>query len=318
MKEFTFAIMGAGNIAHKFCDAARHVDGVKVIAIAARDGSRARAFAEKEDIPASYGGYEAMLKAEKPDAVYIATLPNTHFPLSMLCLDYKVPVICEKAMFMNAQEAETVFARSEKEGVFVMEAMWSRFLPAVTLAKKWLEEGRIGKLVYADTAIGFLAPPEPDNRYRDPALGGGAARDITVYTYEITTHVLGDGYLSVETAMVKDPIAGADLSDQVTLTYPDFIATMFTTFGAAVEERMLLVGEKGKMILPSPHHKNQVFLYDAEGNPVDEFKGDPALNGFVYEIGEVAKCVREGKCESPVVPHKTTIACAKLFDEILK
>lgn len=314
---FTFAIMGAGNIAHKFCDAVRQLEGVRVIAVAARDGERARAFAEKEAIPASYEGYEAMLQNEKPDAVYIATLPNTHYPLSMLCLDYQVPALCEKAMFTNAAEAETVFARSEKEGVFVMEAMWSRFLPAVNLAKKWLAEGRIGTLVQADCSIGFLAPPEPTNRYRDPALGGGAACDITVYAYEIATYLFGDDYLASQESMIKDPIAGADLSDHVTLVYPGFIASLFTTFGASVEERLLLVGDRGKIVLPSPHHKNQAFLYAADGTLLEEYRGDPAVNGFIYEIREVENCVRAGKTESAVVPHATTIACARLFDRIL-
>lgn len=143
MSTFRFAIMGAGNIAHQFCDAVTLVEDCEVSAIASKDLGRAQKFAEECSVAHAYDNYEQMLIEEKPDCVYIAVTPNDHFRLTMLCLEHRVPVLCEKAMFTNSAEAKAVFEKAEKDQTFVMEAMWSRFLPAVNQAKKWAAEGKI-------------------------------------------------------------------------------------------------------------------------------------------------------------------------------
>ena len=128
---FNFAIMGAGSIAGKFVDAVRRVEGCEVVAVASKSMERAEIFARRFVIERYYDSYETMLQEGSIDCVYIATTPNFHYELAKLCLAYNVPVLCEKAMFMNRKEAEDIFAESKRKGVFVMEAMWSRFLPAV-------------------------------------------------------------------------------------------------------------------------------------------------------------------------------------------
>lgn len=182
-KAFRFAIMGAGNIAKKFYDAASSLENCCVAAVASKSMERAKAFADKYGIEKAYDSYEQMLIEEKPDCVYIATTCDSHYELSMLCLKYDTPVLCEKAMFLNSAEAREVFALAQEKKVFVMEAMWSRFLPAVNKAKEWLQAGRIGNPAYANIKIGFHAPEDPNNRYLSPKLGGGAAYDLTVYGY---------------------------------------------------------------------------------------------------------------------------------------
>ncbi|BDF46523.1 hypothetical protein CE91St56_36460 [Lachnospiraceae bacterium] len=106
MKNFKFAIMGAGNIANKFCDAVKRMEDCEVAAVASKSMDRAENFAEKNGIKAAYDSYEKMLAEEKPDCVYIAVTQDAHFALCMLCLDYKTPVLCEKAMFLNSAQAE--------------------------------------------------------------------------------------------------------------------------------------------------------------------------------------------------------------------
>ena len=191
---FRWGILGAGQIAVKFCDAVKSIADCTVAAVGSKSFSRAETFARENGISRWYGDYEELLKKERPDAVYIAATSNDHYRLTMMALDYEIPVLCEKAMFQNSGQASVVFARSEKEKVFVMEAMWSRFLPAVRTAAKWLEQGRIGKVTAAEAAIGFLAPYDPSNRYFSPALGGGAALDLTVYTFELLTGFFGNGF----------------------------------------------------------------------------------------------------------------------------
>ena len=229
------AIMGAGNIANKFCDAVKRMEDCEVAAVASKSMDRAENFAEKNGIKAAYDSYEKMLAEEKPDCVYIAVTQDAHFALCMLCLDYKTPVLCEKAMFLNSAQAEEVFTRAEKEKVFVMEAMWSRFLPAVKMAKQWMEEGKIGTPSFIDTAIGFLAPVDKDNRYYSPKLGGGAAYDITVYAYELTTFMIERPAEDVQVSAVWSD-TGVDISDQVTIRYPGLLASLRTSFAKVIHE----------------------------------------------------------------------------------
>lgn len=315
MGNFRFAVMGAGNISNKFCDAVSRLEGCEVAAVASRSLERARDFAGKHHIGASYDSYEEMLVKEKPDCVYIGVVTGAHYELTMLCLDHNVPVLCEKAMFTDSTQAREVFARAKGQQVFVMEAMWSRFLPAVKKVKQWVEEGRIGTVRYSDIAIGFLAPPEKDNRYHNKALGGGASYDITVYAYELTTYMLGEGILNSQEAVIWED-TGVDLTEHITLHYPDAVASLTASFAAPLEEKMVIYGEKGKIILPTPHYASEAFLYDEETHLAEHFTDEVTENGFVYQAREVMECIRGGKTESSVVPWACTLSCAELFDRI--
>lgn len=315
MKNFRFAVMGAGNISNRFCEAVRELKGCEVAAVASKSMERARAFAGRHHLEAAYDSYEEMLKKEKPDCVYIGVVTGAHYELTMLCLDHNVPVLCEKAMFMNSKDAREVFGRAQSRQVFVMEAMWSRFLPAVRKVKQWVEEGRIGAVRYCDTAIGFHAPEDKENRYHNAALGGGAAYDITVYAYELTTYMLGGDVLRSQEAVIWED-TGVDLTEHITLQYPEAVATLTTTFAADLEEKMILYGERGKIILPVPHHPSEAFLYDGKKEPAEHFRDESPEDGFTYQIKEVMECIRSRKTESSVVPWACTISCAELFDRI--
>ena len=220
MKEFRFVILGAGNIAGKFCEAVSLIEGAAVVAVASKSLTKAMNFAEKNGVVKAYGDYEEMLQMEKPDGAYIAVTPNDHHRLSMLCLKYGVPVLCEKAMFRNSREAREVFSLSERKGIFVMEALWSRFLPAVREAEEWLATGRIGKAKLAHCTIGFRADQDPEKRYYSPKLGGGASKDITVYAYEITTYLIRQK-LKNRTVSAIWSESGVDESSIVTLEFEE-------------------------------------------------------------------------------------------------
>ena len=189
-EKFRFGIMGAGNIAEEFCQSVEKTGIACVTAVAGRTPGKAERLAEKYGIASAYQDYEEMLKQETLDAVYIAATTNTHYPLTMLCLDYRMPVLCEKAMFRTSREAEEVFSRSRRLGVFVMEGMWSRFLPKMNQVRRWIADGKIGDIRFASVDIGFRAPASPDNRYFNRELGGGAMYDLTVYCYDILTAVI--------------------------------------------------------------------------------------------------------------------------------
>ena len=312
--KFRFGVMGAAKIARKFCEAAA-LCGCEVCAVASKSEERAKAFAEANGIGRYYADYEAMLEAEKPDAGYIATTTNDHARLSLLCIRHGVPVLCEKAAYENSEQARAVFSLAREKGVFVMEAMWSRFLPALLTAKAWVAEGRIGAPAIAQCGIGFVAPEGADNRYFSPKLGGGAARDITVYAYELTGYVLGQEEKEIAACAVRGE-TGVDVSDAVLVRYESAVANLTTSFVSRMEERLTVCGDKGRLVVPSPNFGAECLLYGPDGSLLEHFTDTVTKNGFTYEIEEVVRCVREGKTESAIVPWRDTLACAALFDQI--
>ncbi|MGN0972798.1 MAG: Gfo/Idh/MocA family protein [Aristaeellaceae bacterium] len=315
MAAFRFAVLGAGNIAGKFCRSVALVEDCQVCAVASKSLERAQAFAENNGISRYYDSYEALLTREKPDCAYIAVTPNDHFRLTMLCIRHGVPVLCEKAMFQNSLEAREVYAAAAREKVFVMEAMWSRYLPAVQRVRQWVAEGAIGQVEMCQFSIGFAAPEDPDNRYFSPQLGGGAARDITVYAYELTTWILGQGIRSMSVSATWGE-TGVDVNNHIAIEFDHTLADLSASFVTRMEERMVIYGRSGKIVLPKPHVSSEAFLYDAKGAPVEHYVDVQTRVGFTYEIQDAMQCIRSGKLESPTVPWKDTLACAELFDRI--
>ena len=316
MADFRFAIMGAGKIARKFCDAVALTEGCAVCAAASKSMERAKALAAEKGISAAYDSYECMLEVEKPDCVYISTTFDSHCELSMLCVNHGVPVLCEKAMFTGLAEADMVFRAAREKRVFVMEALWSRFLPAVNAARAWVQEGAIGTAVAAEMGIGFAADPSPDNRYFGPHLGGGAANDLTVYGLQILTWVLNRSITRAHAEAVAAG-TGVDATSLVLLRLgEDVPAVVRSSLMASVDERLVIYGTEGKIVVPHAHYAGEARLLRPDGSEAACFTDGETRNGFTYEIEEVARCVRAGMLESPVVPHAATRACAEIFDLI--
>ncbi|MBO7404845.1 MAG: Gfo/Idh/MocA family oxidoreductase [Clostridia bacterium] len=314
---FRFAIMGAGGIANKFCDAVALIPDAEVCAISSKSIDRARDFAARHSLPAFYDSYEAMLAEEHPDCVYIAVTHDAHFDLAMLCLAHDTPVLCEKSMFQNSREAETFFAEADKRGLFSMEAMWSRFLPPVVKARQWVDEGRIGRPVFADMTIGFRSSPDPENRINNPKLGGGAALDITVYSYDVLTYVIGKPVLRASVEATK-MTTGVDDTDIALLRFEGgALGVCKSTVACSPDERLIVEGTEGRIILPHSHVGNEAQLW-RHGRLVEHFIDNDTKNGFTYEIEETIRCIRAGRTESEVCSHAMTREFARLCDMIFE
>ena len=314
--EFRFVILGAGSIAVKFADAVRRTKNCAVAAVASKSMSRAKAFAGKSGIPAFYDSYEEMLRAEHPDCAYIATTCDSHFALSMLCIRYNVPVLCEKAMFDSGEQAEQFFLEADRKGLFSMEALWSNYLPAVRTVREWIASGKIGSLACMDFEIGFAAPRERENRYFNPALGGGAANDLSVYAFHLLPWVSGRRIESMQAAVVPAP-SGVDETETVLLRMSGGLpATVRSTLGCGVEERMVVYGSLGRIVVPKPHLAERAWIIGNDGRETESFTDTETENGFTYEVAEVVKRIRNGETESPVVPHAATMQAARCISRI--
>lgn len=309
---FRWVILGAGDIAIKFNDAVRLIDGAEVIGVGSRSAERGAAFAQKHGIPHS-GSYQEMLDL-RPDAAYIAATTEAHADLTRLCINAGIPVLCEKAMFTNSAEAEEVFALAKAKGVFAMEAMWSRFLPSIVEMKRQFDDGAIGQVKHFEIAIGWEAYSGPGSRFYLKELGGGASYDLLVYCYELAEFFLGVPE-KVESVVVHWASTGVDETETVLLRYPWGLATLTASIGVRLDERTVLMGTQGQLRMLRPHFGSDFVLRRPDGTE-EAWQDDKTSNGFVYEAQEVMRCVQEGLLESPTVPHDLTIRCAKLFDQL--
>lgn len=314
MGKIRFGIIGAGNIAHKFCDAVKLVEGAEVVAVASQTPGKAKQFAQEEQIVAYYEAYEAMLQAENVDAVYIATTHNFHFENAMLCIKHRKPILCEKCFVLTEQEAKTVFEAAREAGVFVMEAMWSRFLPVVQKAKEWIETGRIGKVELAQSIIGFKASEDPKGRILNPDLAGGAMYDIGVYVIEIMTYLINQKITEVQ-PMVSRAHTGVDSVNNINIRFESCMANLQAMVTGYCPGETKIYGTEGYIVIPNAHYASECFLY--KGYEQVEHFVSPLENGFEYQIEEVVKCLNNGQIESSIMPAEVTIQCAALFDQCL-
>ena len=323
MEKLRFGIMGAGGIANKFAHAVRLVkaeDGfdVTVEAVSSKSMERAQSFAERNGIPSAYGNYAEMLVREDIDAVYIATTHNFHKENLVQAIEAGKHVLCEKPMVLNEADAREVFALAEEKGVFLMEAMWSNFLPAIVKAKEWITQGRIGDVKTAHGAIGFHGGNNPEGRILNPALAGGALYDIGVYPIEILTYLIGEPVKAASAAVRRHPITGVDTDLNMVLCYPEADAVIQCSVSCAPRCFLSVTGTGG-IIEINGHEGDCANLFDAGRRPVEEFTSVfPEGNGFVYEIREVIRCLSEGKLTSDVMTPDATIGCCKLYDQILR
>lgn len=316
MQTIRFAILGAGGIAAKFKDAVDRTEGAEVVAVGSKSPERAAVFAGKHNIARWYGSYGEMLACPEIDAVYIATTHNFHKENLMECIHAGKHIICEKPMVLTEADAAEVFALAREKGVFLMEAMWSRFLPHLQQAKKWIAEGRIGKIESARAVIGFRGNGKFETRLYNPELAGGGLYDIGVYPIEIVSWLVGEPVENCLSMWRKHPVTGVDENVSMILRYPSCDAVIQCLITCTVREHIILDGTKGSIEIPRSHLGDTCILYDADCREVETFT-QTYPNGFTFEVAEAVRCIREGRQFSDTIPPEDTIACARIFDTVL-
>ncbi len=317
MSKIRFGIIGAGRIAGQFVRATAFVDSAEVVAVASKDIEKAKKFAEENGV-ASYCTYDELLARDDIDAVYVATTHNFHYENIKVCLEKGKHVLCEKAMVLNQKDAAELCTLAESKGLFLMEAMWTRFLPSMQEARKWITDGRIGKIQNISGVIGFKGNADPESRLMNPALGGGALFDIGVYVIEIASFLAGEKIVDVCGNVRRDPRTGVDSNVSFILEFESFDACLQCLMTANAKEYMIINGDKGYIEIPRSHVSNECYLFDDKKNLLEHFKEEfRGNNGFVYEIEETVSCIKNEKTESDIMPHSATIECTRVFDKLL-
>lgn len=317
MSAIRFGIIGAGWIANTFAEAVSMTEDAELAAIASSSPDRASAFAVRHQIPQAFSDYEEMLQKADIDAVYIATTHNFHMEQIRLCLKYKKHILCEKSMVLTAADAREAFRLAKAQNCFLMEAMWSRFLPQYQKAKEWIDTGRIGKIQLVSSLIGFKASSDPQNRIINPELAGGALYDIGVYAIEPLTWLIGEPVTDVIGVWRPHPVTGVDERVTMILRFPSCDAALQCVISAPTREYVTIAGDKGTIELPFVSNGHTIRLYDEKRELAEEFT-DAWKNGFVYELREMLDCIRLGRITSNTMPPEATIECCEIYDKILR
>ena len=314
MSVIRWGIAGPGNIANKFAKAALNTPGAVLAAVASRSLERGHSFAKTYGIETVYGSYEELAASDLVDAVYVSTPHPFHKSCAQIFLNAGKHVLCEKPLCVNAAQARQLQACARKNGVFLMEAMWTRVLPAIGKAQELAAQGEIGEILglEADFCYGY---DETDLKVYQNAIAGGALLDVGVYAQHFASVFLGDDPLSITAvARVQD---GADRHTQVIMTYKNgAIANLTSATDIPKPCSGFVYGSKGYLEFPSFYDAQEFFVH--MGDTVTKVSLPSIGDGFEEEILEVCRCIREGKTESQILPLNKTIKMLEQMDEIRK
>lgn len=306
------AIIGAGNIASHMAKAINGLDDVNAYAIASRDLTKAQRFAKEYKFDKAYGSYEELVKDEEIDLVYIATPHSQHYAHAKLCIEHGKAVLVEKAFTANARQAKEIIELASKKGVFLTEAIWTRYMPGRKMIQDIIASGRIGKVdsVEADFSIPICNVP----RMNDPALAGGALLDLGMYTLTFASMFLGDDIISTESRCIKYK-TGVDATDFIRLTYRDgrqaFLRTSMVS-GSRNEGK--INGTDGYIEVFNLNCLEKINVYDGDGQLVDTLIPPQLVNGYEYEVLACKKAIEEGKLECAQMPHAETLLIMEQMD----
>jgi len=309
-----WGVIGAGGIADVVVPDIGTTPGNQVLAVAARDPERAAAFAARHGITRSYGSYDALLADPDVDVVYIATTHAQHHGQALAALRAGKPVLVEKAFTLNARQAREVVAEARARQLFCMEGMWMRLHPMVREAAGLAAEGRIGKITGVRADLSRLFPYDPAHRLYDLALGGGALLDLGVYPATFAWLILG----RPDTVQAVGSLAptGSDLTVAMQWGYAGGqVAQIFCSAAGPSPYTGLITGTEGWIRLEERIHRASAITVHTQGEERVIAAPETIGGGFGHEIAEVARCLREGLPESPLVPLDETVAILEVLDE---
>ncbi|MBN1651101.1 MAG: Gfo/Idh/MocA family oxidoreductase [Bacteroidales bacterium] len=216
-KIINWGIIGLGKIAHKFAEDLQLVEDANLLAVASRDIENAKSFAKKFSANQFYSSYKALVENPNVDVVYIATPHALHYEHTLLCLNANKAVLCEKAFAMNAAEVKEMIRTAKARNVFLMEALWTRFIPGTLKTLALIKEGSIGKIHSVEADFGFIGDTDPEKRLFNKRLGGGALFDIGIYPVFLSILILGaPKYINAHATMAA---TGVDAEVKITFAY---------------------------------------------------------------------------------------------------
>ncbi|MCW2522168.1 MAG: gfo/Idh/MocA family oxidoreductase [Frankiales bacterium] len=315
-----WGLLGAGGIARNVSEDISRTEGNVVGAVAARDGERAAEFAAQFPGATSYGSYAELVADPEVDVVYVATTHPSHHEQALMAIAAGKPVLVEKPVCLNARQTHEVLAAARHADVFAMEAMWMRTNPLIRQAEQLVADGAIGDLLGLRAEFGLGLPFDPSHRLYDMSNGGGSLLDLGIY-------VVTFGYLFLgrpDQVRTTGTLSPTGSEDRVAMQW-DYAngtgARLWCSASVSAPNQAVLLGSNGWIATEGAFHRPSGLVI-SQGDPSRgggrQHVPDPIAgrgHGYGPEIAEVARCLRAGLIESPLVPHADTIAVMALLDE---
>ena len=309
-----WGIAATGKISATLVDEIRRTPGCEVAAVGSRSEASAKRFAAEHGIGRAHGSYTALGEDDEIDVVYVGASHSAHFSIARACIDAGRPVLCEKPLTVDANEAESLISLARAKRVFLMEAMWMRCRPGFSRLKEVLSSGEIGDVRTLRAELGFV-PSKEDRRGRlfDPAQAGGALLDVVIYPLTLAYATFGP---PAEVRALAHLSGGVDLSIAVAMSWASGkTALLGGSLEASSDRTAAFAGSEGRLVLADPFHYMESFtVVPLSGEPRTE---NPPYEGvgYVHEIAEVVRCLRLGLTESPLVPLDDSLDVMRILDE---
>ena len=313
MDKIRWGIAGPGTIAHKFAEAISNVNDACLMAVASRTEENGKAFAQKYNIPTVFVGYENMASSDEVDAVYISTPHPFHFSIAEMFLKAGKHVLCEKPLCVNAHEAKRLRECAKGNGVFLMEAMWTKFLPAINEALSIVKSGEIGDILSVSADFCYRTTYEEEPKLFKKEMAGGSLLDVGVYGLHFASFVLGNEISDIKSVMQIQN--GVDMQTYILLKYKNgAVANITSAINIHKPEDAYIYGTKGFIRIPCFYGASEIFV-NVDGTE-KHIKKPYIGNGFEEEIMECNRCIKDGKTESDIHPLSDSIDILKIAEDI--
>ena len=312
--EIRWGVVGPGRIAENVLPDFAHVPNARPVAVASRSQERADAFAARHGLARAHGSYAAILDDPDVDVLYVATPHAQHAAFALAALRAGKALLVEKSFTATTAGAAEVVALARETGVFTMEAMWTRFQPAVVALRELVADGAIGEVRSVQADLGVARTYDPADRLFALELGGGALLDLGVYVVSFAQLLLGTP--STVTATGSRYPTGVDAEAAILLGYDDGrSATLLTSLRQSLPGQARVFGTEGWIdVLPRFHHPDTIVLHRAGADP-ERITRPQTGTGYAHELIEVTECLRAGRTESAVMPLADTLAVQEVLGQ---
>lgn len=314
MENLRVGIIGAGWIAEKAAITLKDLNGVMCYAIASRSIEKAQAFADKWNVPHAYGSYSELIADKDVDLVYVATPHSHHYDVTREALENDKPCLVEKAFMANYRQAADIVKLSRERKVFLAEAIWTRYQPAIQMVRQFISDGRIGTPRLITATLGYSMGNKP--RIMRPDLCGGALLDLGVYAINFVRMFCDSPIQRMESQCVKSD-TGMDLSNAISFSFENGMLANVQSSACCVGDNIgVIAGTEGNLIIDNINNPQRIRINKRDRVFVKDINVPKQITGYEYEFLACKQALEEGLIEPPQMPLEETLYIMKMMDEL--
>lgn len=311
-----WGIIGLGKISNKFAEALKIVDEAEIYAVASRNQMKAEQFAERHNAQKAYNSYDKLFRNEDVEVVYIGTPHVFHAENAIAAMEHGKAVLCEKPIAMNRKQAQQMFDCAKANNVFLMEALWTRFIPSFIKVKELIENGRIGEVKNIIADFGFRSDKSPESRVFNPKLGGGSVLDVGIYPIFLAVSILGKP--NAIKAFAKMNEQGTDNACNMIFDYADAMASLTSSLVANQQVEATIFGTEGSIRLNNRFHEPTSISILEQYEEVEKITFEEKGSGMQYQAIEVQNCIKAGKIQSDLMSWNDSLLLHEVMDSVRK